>query len=98
MCILTCRVDKDINHFDTLQKRGNLVKQWMRTFVNRDIELYIPSFAVHNTHNLIHLADDYMPLGLNEQYNAFKYESFLGYLKKLVTGPCKPSTQVVNKY
>lgn len=58
MHILTCRVDMDTNRFNTLQKRENLVKKWRPTFVNGETELYTAGFAVYNTHNLIHLAND----------------------------------------
>lgn len=98
MRIVTCRVDRSANRSSTLQQRGMSVKQWLRKFVTDGIELYTPAFAVYNVHNIIHLADDYMRFGPVDQYSAFRYESFLGCLKRLVTGNFHPVAQVINKY
>lgn len=97
MRILARRVD-NTQRLETLRIRGNQVKPWMRTFVKRSIELYTMDFAVYTVHNLIHMADDYIHFGPVDRYSAFKYESCNGRVKKLVTGHCKPSIQVVNKY
>lgn len=49
----------------------------------------------YNTHSLLHLADDAKRFGPLKKYNAYGYESFLGFLKRLVTSPTNVCQQII---
>jgi len=99
MRILARHVSPDSpERLQILQRRGNIARKWLRSFVKRGVHLYTENFAVYNVHNLIHCADDYIRFGALDSYSCFRYESCLGRLKKLVTGHCKPAIQIINKF
>ena len=70
----------------------------LREFVRQGIELYSEKFVVYNTHSLLHVPDDYERFGPLDESSAYKYESFLGRLKRMVTANFKPMIQIINKY
>lgn len=81
-----------------LQNIGERMKLPLRYFLKQAISLYTGNIAVYKMHNLIHMPDDYKRFGPLDEYSAFKYESFFGLLKKMVTGSCEPLVQVSNKW
>jgi hypothetical protein len=80
------------------QKIAEIARQAVRKFVEDGINLYGPEFAVYNIHNLIHAPDDYLKFGPLDNYSCFRYESFLGRLKKYVHSGFKPLQQIINVY
>lgn len=56
---------------------------------------YPDSIKRYNTHSLVHLPDDVKNVGNLNNYNAYGYENFLGYLKKLVKSPNNISQQII---
>ena len=52
---------------------------------------------VYNVHSLIHLVDDVRRFGCLDSFSAFKFESLLGQLKKLVRKPNQPLPQIVKR-
>ena len=59
--------------------------------------LYGFTFLSFNFHNLIHLAEDSELYGNLQNFSAFSFESYLGYVKKLVRTPHKPLAQVARR-
>lgn len=59
--------------------------------------LYGNDQLVYNVHSLIHLADDARKFGVLDTISSFKYESYLGQLKKLVRRPQQPCAQIVRR-
>ncbi len=70
-----------------------LLKYFVQTFCN----LYGKDQLVYNIHSLIHLADDARKFGVLDNISSFKYESYLGQLKKLVRSPHLPCAQLVRR-
>ena len=70
----------------------------LRKFLQLGQELSGDKFAVHNTHHLYHLPDDYerfqVPL---DSLSAYRYENALGIIKRLISGHCEPLVQLKNK-
>lgn len=56
--------------------------------------LYGNEHLVYCVHTLIHLAHDCLIHGSLNKFSCFKYESFLGRIKRLISGPYKPLSQL----
>lgn len=69
----------------------------LRYFVASFAALYGQNQLVYNVHALIHLADDARIYGALDIISAFKFESYLGRLKKLVRRPHQPCVQIVRR-
>ena len=72
---------------------GNLLQY----FVQNVGELYGKDQLVYNIHSLIHIADDARRFGVLDNCSSFKYESYLGQLKKLVRKPQTPCAQIARR-
>ena len=70
-------------------------QQLLLYFVQSFSNLFGKEHVVYNVHSLIHLADDARQFGVLHKVSSFKYESYLGQLKKLVRRPQQPCTQIV---
>lgn len=53
--------------------------------------------VVYNVHGLTHLADDARAYGRLDEFSAFTFENFLGYIKTLIRKPSNPAQQVVRR-
>ncbi|KAL4710750.1 hypothetical protein ACJJTC_004395 [Scirpophaga incertulas] len=62
-------------------------KYLLKEFVKDCIDIYGEQYLVYNVHSLIHLGDDVDRYGVLDNISAFKFENFLGTLKKLVRTP-----------
>jgi len=76
-----------------LQYSEQLLKYFVETFSG----LYGCSQLVYNVHSIIHLADDARRYGALDGVSAFKFESYLGKIKKLVRRPQNPVAQIVRR-
>lgn len=72
---------------------ANFSKSLMFKFVIDFGCLYGNHLISHNVHVLIHLFDDYNNFGSLD--SCFKFENYMGHLKKLVRKSDKPLQQVV---
>jgi len=81
-----------------LSHLSNLAKSLMIDFVKDFGSLYGVHFISHNVHGLIHLIDDYEKFGCLDQIICFKFENYMGQLKKMVRKQDKPLQQVINRY
>lgn len=69
----------------------------LRAFVSSSPRFYGVSFLIYNTHNLIHLADDYLKFGYLDSVSCFPFESYMFRLKKYVRRPGHEVAQVVRR-
>jgi len=69
----------------------------LKYFVLSFCRIYGNDQLVYNVHSLIHVADDARNFGALDNVSSFKYENFLGKLKKLVRRPQSPCTQIVRR-
>nr|XP_047131573.1 uncharacterized protein LOC124810559 isoform X1 [Hydra vulgaris] len=74
-----------------------LARQLLTYFVQSFGKLYGKDQLVYNVHSLIHLADDAVNFGVLDKCSSFKYENYLGQLKKLVHRPQQPCSQIVRR-
>jgi hypothetical protein len=70
-----------------------LLKYFVQTFCN----LYGKDQLIYNIRSFTHLADDVRKFGVLDNISSFKYESYLGQLKKLVRSPHLPCAQLVRR-
>lgn len=73
-------------------------KSLMFKFVKDFGSLYGNHLISHNVHALIHLFDDYKNFGSLDSVSCFKFENYMGHLKKLVHKSDKPLQQVVKRF
>lgn len=71
--------------------------QLLKYFVQSVGSLYGGDQLVYNVHSLIHIADDARRHGALDNVSSFKFESYLGQLKKLVRSPNLPCAQLVRR-
>lgn len=71
--------------------------QLLKYFVQCFSSLYGEQQLVYNVHSLIHIADDARRFGSLDNVSSFKFESYLGQLKKLVRSPNLPCAQIVRR-
>jgi len=66
-------------------------------FVKHFGDYYEEKNIVRNVHGLLHVASDCRRYGNLDRFSAFKFESYLYPLKRLIHGPNKPLEQVHNQ-
>lgn len=64
-------------------------------FVEHSSNIYGQAFVVYNVHHLRHLVSDCLLHGHLEEFNAFKFESFLGNIKNMQHAPRRTLSQIV---
>jgi hypothetical protein len=69
----------------------------LKQFVERCITIYGRQYLIYNVHSLIHMVDDVERFGTLDTFAAFKFENYLGSLKKTLRSPYKPLQQVGNR-
>lgn len=74
--------DIHIKHFGT-----PFVQNIINVFIEHCKNLYGLEFLVYNVHIVCHLCDDVNVFGSLDKFSTFSFESYLGYLKKLVKSP-----------
>jgi len=72
--------------------------QLLHYFVAEAVEIYGAEIAALKMHELLHVPEDYLRFGPLDAFSAFRFECFLGKMKKLVKGHQNLETQVINRY
>lgn len=70
----------------------------LHIFVKHSVSIYGREFCIYNTHSLIHIANDAKEFGSLNSINCFRFENFLGGLKRILRKPNLPLEQVVRRY
>lgn len=75
----------------------NAAQEILKEFVNHSSQIFGKFFVVYNIHCLIHLVDECRNHGTLESFNAFKYESFMGIMKRYLKFTYKPLHQLIRR-
>jgi len=67
-------------------------------FVESFAKLYGAKNISHNVHNLLHLCSDVKKYGALDSFSAFRFESYLFSIKKLLRKSEKPLEQLAKRY
>ncbi len=79
------------------KEQGPYASQTLKYFVEKGRELYGETFLVYNVHSLLHLSEDAQNFGCLDNCSAFKFESYLHQMKKMVRSGKNVLTQVANR-
>lgn len=69
----------------------------LEEFVRHSTQIFGRSFVVYNVHSLLHLVDECRNHGTLESFSAFKYENFLGVIKRYLRSAYKPLQQLIKR-
>ena len=86
------------NNVDALLKNVLQKQRLISHFVEEAIRLYGEEVANFKFHAILHITDDYRKFGPAHLWSAFRFENFLGKLKKMVRSHHHPDVQIVNMY
>lgn len=75
----------------------NAAQEILKEFVNHSSQIFDKCFVVYNIHCLIHLVDECRNHGTLESFSAFKYESFMGIMKRYLRSTYKPLHQLIKR-
>lgn len=92
---MTIYLSPNFRALDSNLDLAGIAKCIMFKFVKDFGNLYGNHLISHNVHALIHLFDDYNNFGSLDSVSCFKFENYMGQLKKLVYISDKPLQQVV---
>lgn len=93
-CAIRILCDPDMVKDD---KMTDYAEQLLRKFVDTYQVVYPGSNVVYNVHNLIHLANDVRHNGDLDSSSAFRFENYLGKIKRLVRSGNLPAEQVCGR-
>ncbi|KAJ8681298.1 hypothetical protein QAD02_017085 [Eretmocerus hayati] len=99
-----------MHHFNTLNLAARLlndpeqyansnalVRQLLSDYVSTMRTLHGDFHIVYNIHNLLHLAEEALRHGTLEGFSAFKYENFLGVMRKMIRQGNHVLAQIMNR-
>lgn len=80
----------------TKEEFQNHAKKLLEKFVSdaEKKQYYGVKFLTHNVHNLLHLVEDVKNYGAFDEFGAFKYENYIGKIKKFMRKSEKPLQQL----
>lgn len=80
------------------KKWSNYAQNLIECFVKQYGIIYGKHNISYNIHGLLHLVDDVENYGSLDYFSTFKFESYLGHLKKKIHKEDKPLQQIVRRY
>lgn len=80
-------------HAAQLEYAGALLRYFVETFPM----LYGLENVSYNVHNLIHLCSDSANFGVLDNFSTFRFENYLGKLKRLIVSGNRPLQQIYNR-
>ena len=75
----------------------NLSENLLKTFVKNYQILYGRENVSFNVHSLLHIVDDVRNFGPLDSYSAFRYENYIGKIKRLIRKGDKPLQQLARR-
>lgn len=75
----------------------NAAQEILKEFVKHSSKIFGKCFVVYNVHCLIHLADECRNHGTLESFSAFKFENFMGVMKRHLRSTYKPLHQLIKR-
>ncbi|KAJ8685185.1 hypothetical protein QAD02_020978 [Eretmocerus hayati] len=72
-------------------------KKLLQRFVSHFENLYGAKYVPFNVHGLLHLVNDVRKYGHLENFSAFRFENFIGKLKKLIRKGNQPLQQIIRR-
>ena len=72
----------------------DVAQEILNQFVIHSKKIYGKQYSVYNIHILCHLTDDVRTYGPLDTISAFKFENFLGNLKKMIRSPSNTIQQI----
>ena len=82
-----CASEQLLNHAEKLFK----------TFIQNFVIIYGKDCLSYNVHSLLHVAEDARQFSVLDNISAFKFENYLGKMKKMVRRPSNPVAQIVRR-
>lgn len=76
---------------------NDLASQFLKEFVNDYSVLYGPHLITYNVHSLIHLPMFVLVHGPLDNFSCFKYENYLGDIKKSIKSIKYPLQEIFNR-
>jgi len=80
-----------------VKKHSEYARCLLSYFVSRGRELYGNEFIVYNVHSMLHITDDAIQLNGLDNCSAFKFETHLHTIKKMVRSGTHPLSQIANR-
>ena len=75
----------------------NAAQEILKEFIKHSSQIFDKCFVVYNIHCLIHLVDECRNHGSLESFSAFKYENFMGIMKRYLRSTYKPLHQLIRR-
>ncbi len=80
-----------------VEKHSAYARSLLSYFVSRGRELYGKEFIVYNIHSMLHITDDAVQFNGLDNRSAFKFETYLHSVKKMVRSGTHPLSQIANR-
>lgn len=80
-----------------VKKHSEYARCLLSYFVSRGRELYGNEFIVYNIHSMLHITDDAVQFNGLDNCSAFKFETYLHTIKKMVRSGTHPLSQIANR-
>ncbi|KAE8745038.1 hypothetical protein FOCC_FOCC008350 [Frankliniella occidentalis] len=74
-----------------------VANECVRNFINHCRQIFTRAFLVYNVHSLSHIVQEAENHGTLEEFSAFKFENYLGVMKRSLRSGYLPLHQVYNK-
>ncbi|KAJ8666733.1 hypothetical protein QAD02_023985 [Eretmocerus hayati] len=86
-----------LNDPEEYSNSNGLIRQLLFDYVATMRTLHGDFHIVYNVHNLLHLAEEALRHGTLESFSAYKYENFLGMIRKLIRQGNHVLAQIMNR-
>ncbi|KAK3931426.1 Halomucin [Frankliniella fusca] len=82
---------------ELIGRLGNVGNQCLRRFIAHATQVISPAFVVYNVHNLVHIFDECTNHGTLDEISSYKYENYLGVMKRYLRSSYLPLQQLYKR-